>query len=155
VFEIIRPEETLVARLASFFLRLEAAGVSRHFHPHPLNWEEAERRCRYEGLDEYLVAIHDDQIVGYAFLRGWDEGYAVPALGVVVDPAFQGLGLGRHLMHCLHTLARERKATRIILKVYPENEKALGLYRSLGYVFGAKEKNQLIGVLDLEKQRHG
>jgi ribosomal protein S18 acetylase RimI-like enzyme len=88
-------------------------------------------------------------MIAYGMLRGWDEGYDVPSLGIVVAPAFRGQGYGRSLMHFLHAAAKARGAPAIRLKVYPENSTAVALYQSLGYVFGAKEGGQLVGLLDL------
>jgi ribosomal protein S18 acetylase RimI-like enzyme len=49
----------------------------------------------------------------------------------------------------LHAEARRRGAPRIRLKVYPENTAAVELYRSLGYVFEASERGQLVGFKTL------
>ena len=49
----------------------------------------------------------------------------------------------------LHQAARQKGADQIRLKVYPDNEKAIGLYKDLGYVFGELEENQIIGILTL------
>ena len=96
--------------LARFFGVLGAAGVEQFFHPHPLTSEAAALRANYAGRDVYLVLVHGREIVGYGMLRGWDEGYSVPSLGIAVHPHMQGCGLGRRLMHALHHVALERGA---------------------------------------------
>jgi len=83
-------------------------------------------------------------------LRGWDEGYAVPSLGIAVRAEAQGSGLGRLVMGYLHTEARRRGAPRIRLKVYPDNVRAVELYRSLGYEYRPElESGQLVGYKEL------
>jgi [ribosomal protein S18]-alanine N-acetyltransferase len=83
-------------------------------------------------------------------LRGWDEGYDVPSLGIAVHPESRGQGLGELLMHFLHCAARRKGAREIMLKVYKENTAAYQLYLRLGYRFdGEEQKGQLVGRLAL------
>jgi ribosomal-protein-alanine N-acetyltransferase len=135
--------------LAAFFARLRAAGIEKFFHPHALSPQDAAARAAYSGHDFYCVMLQDDAVIGYGMLRGWDEGYTIPSLGIVIDPSARGRGYGRTLMNFLHDAARQRGATRIRLKVYLQNQTALQLYRSLGYVFQEEEDGQLIGSLAL------
>ena len=44
-------------------------------------------------------------------------------------PAFRGKGLGKELLSYAETLG----AKRLRLEVVPDNERAIGLYRSFGY----------------------
>ncbi len=135
--------------LGHFFERLRAHEIDKFFHPHPLTREEAPKRAAYGGADFYCVLVQATDIIGYGMLRGWDEGYEVPSLGIVIDPSSQGRGYGRLLMEFLHATARQRGARRIRLKVYADNLKAVSLYRSLGYDFQGEERGQLVGYLEL------
>lgn len=135
--------------LAEFFLALHESGADRSFHPHPFDALEARRRTAYTGNDEYHVATHERTIVAYGMLRGWDDGYEIPSLGIAVHPEWQGRGLGRRMMMHLHDVARARGAIRIRLKVYPGNRAAIQLYENLGYAFTASEGGQRVGVLSL------
>ena len=139
----------LAAEVARFFQRLSAAGVSQYFHPHPFTPEEATRRSHYDGDDLYYALLVGGEMTGYGMLRGWDEGYDVPSLGIVVDTAAQGRGYGRLFMLFLHAAARARGARKIRLKVYIDNTRALTLYRSLGYQFEGEQAAQLVGTLEL------
>jgi ribosomal protein S18 acetylase RimI-like enzyme len=135
--------------LAELFRALVGAGAATEFHPHPLTAEEAARRCRYDGRDLFYVMVDENRVLAYGMLRGWDEGYTVPSLGIAVHPEEQGRGLGRAFMHFLHVAARRRGAERVRLKVYPRNTRALALYRDLGYRFDTYEGGQLVGTLEL------
>jgi ribosomal-protein-alanine N-acetyltransferase len=150
--QVLRPGHA--SALTSFFDRLRAHGIDKFFHPHPLTADEASKRAAYRGLDFYCVLAQDAAIVGYGMLRGWDEGYEAPSLGIVVDPSVQGRGYGRLLMEFLHATARQRGSSRIRLKVYPDNLRALALYRSLGYEFQGPENGQLLGILILNPPSH-
>jgi len=142
-----RPEHA--PALVAFFERLRAQGIEKHFHPHPLTAAEAQKRAATRGRDFYCVLMQGEVVIGYGMLRGWDEGYEVPSLGIVVDPAVQGHGHGRRLMEYLHATAHAREAKRIRLKVYPDNTRAIALYRSLGYEFQGPEQGQLVGLLTM------
>jgi ribosomal-protein-alanine N-acetyltransferase len=137
--------------MALFFDRLQKTGIEKFFHPHPLTAEEAVALANYSGRDFYCVMLQADAIIGYGMLRGWDEGYAIPSLGIAIDPLLQGRGYSHLLMDFLHTAARGRGATQVRLKVDPQNHRAIKLYRSLGYEFQKEkeEDGQLIGLLTL------
>jgi GNAT superfamily N-acetyltransferase len=139
--------------LALFFQDLTAQGDQRWFHPHPFTAAQAERLATYQGQDLYYVATRGEDVTAYGLLRGWDEGYQVPSLGIAVHSAWRGRGLAYAFMLFLHAAARERGAPRIRLKVYPENRAARQLYETLGYQFEAGNDGQLVGLCPLGKSR--
>lgn len=135
--------------LAEFFAVLESSGIGRTFHPHPFTAEEAGRRCAYDGADLYYVVTTRGRVLGYGMLRGWDEGYEIPSLGIALSPEAQGKGLGKLFMLFLHAAARYAGAKKIRLKVYPGNSVAVKLYESLGYRYEGMSEGQLVGFVDL------
>jgi ribosomal protein S18 acetylase RimI-like enzyme len=135
--------------LFDFLRELEDQNEDRHFHPHPFTEDVLEGFCHYQGEDLYYVAVESDSVLAYGMLRGWDEGFLIPSLGIAVHPKVRGTGLARAFMLFLHQAARQKGADQIRLKVYPENEKAVGLYKDLGYVFDEMEGNQIVGILTL------
>jgi len=143
----VTPE--LAGPLAELFKALALAGDARHFHPHALDEDEAARVARYRGDDLYYVVTEGSSVLAYAMLRGWDEGYDVPSLGIAVHPEVRTSGLARMFMEFLHASARRRGALRVRLKVYRDNASALRLYRQLGYEFDGEEDGQLVGSLEL------
>jgi len=147
--EFRRLDPSLEDALIDHFQRLEEAGDTREFHPHPFTPEEARNKTRYAGADLYFVAVAGGRVLAYGMLRGWDEGYDVPSLGIAVDPGARGSGLARAFMYFLHAAARTRGASAVRLKVYPTNTRAVRLYESLGYRFGGSDSSQLVGRLDL------
>jgi ribosomal protein S18 acetylase RimI-like enzyme len=141
--------------LAVFFEAIASdAAVTAFFHPHPFTREQAEWVCGRgpELRDRYLVATEGDSpaIVGYAMLRGWDEGYDVPAFGVCVRPDRQGRGLGRLLLEHAVGAAKAAGATRMMLKVHRDNAGARRLYESAGFSFAPdQETEQVVGYKEL------
>ncbi|WP_289023771.1 GNAT family N-acetyltransferase [Desulfobacter postgatei] len=138
-------------KLVSFFELVENRGDSRYFHPHPFDKKTAENVSRYMGLDLYFVQTMDKKICGYGMLRGWDEGYTVPSLGIIIHPDYRSRKLGEKFMEFLHEQARKKGADRILLKVYPENLSAIALYQKMGYVFSGRRDGQLLGYAQLKK----
>jgi ribosomal-protein-alanine N-acetyltransferase len=135
--------------LKGFLEALEAAGDHRLFQPHPFTAEAVERLAVHGGKDFYCVMVEGKQVLAYGMLRGWDEGYAVPSLGIAVHPAARKRGLGRAMMQFLHDAARARGAARVRLRVLEDNAAAIALYKDLGYRFDAKEDRYLVGHLEL------
>jgi len=122
------------AELERFYRENNRPDVTAQFHPFPLTDERAEFIACAAHCDEYYAAFsREGRIVGMAMLRGWDEGYEIPSLGVVVDLACRGRGIGRRLCDWAIGRARERGCRRVRLTVQAGNAPALKLYRSLGF----------------------
>lgn len=136
--------------LARFFKLLKTRGIEKFFNPHPLTAELANELANYQGKDLYLILLEDGEVLGYGMLRGWEEGYEIPSLGIVIHPDAQRQGKGRLLMNYLRAAAQQRGVLRIRLRVHPYNHLAVNLYQSLGYnLVHEKDGPYLIGVLDI------
>jgi ribosomal protein S18 acetylase RimI-like enzyme len=147
--EIARVTPGWEAPLAKFFQLLVDSGDDRHFHPHPLTLARARELTAYTGDDLYYVVVDDHFVLAYGMLRGWDEGYATPSLGIAVHPCARGSGLAETFMHFLHSAARLRGCSRIRLTVSTVNTRAIALYRRLGYTFDDLSTEPLVGFRDL------
>ena len=140
------------AGLAALFSALVAAADEQRFHPHPLTAAYAAYiTSEYAGADRYFVATSRSVVVGYGMLRGWDEGFAIPSLGIAVHPAWRGRGVARTLMTALHHDAQRLGAPSIRLRVHPDNATAISLYRNLGYEFAGEENGQLVASFQLDR----
>ena len=139
----------MIPATASELAELFAAVDPTYFHPHPLTPECAADIASYKGRDVYLVLRDEGRPVAYGFLRGWDEGYAVPSLGIAVRTDAQGRGFGRSMMEQLHDVARERGARQIRLRVHPDNVGARRLYESLGYQDVGVERGEILMFCEL------
>jgi [ribosomal protein S18]-alanine N-acetyltransferase len=136
--------------LLFFLSALDEAGDADFFLPHAFTEEAVERILLTARKDLYYVLADGTQVLGYGMLRGWDEGYAIPSLGIAIHPRFRGAGIGRIFMHFLGAAAKFRGASRIRLRVKAKNTKAAKLYESLGYEFCPEEGGEYrVGFLDL------
>ena len=136
--------------LAEFFCVLADADEDDVFLPHPLTHEQAGIVAKYQGKDFYAFATYRGKVIGYCFLRGWDEGYEIPSLGISVHPDFRGAGVGNTLMHYLHAVALLRGCSKIRLRVRTHNHRARQLYEKLGYIFEDSGQDFLVGFVNLK-----
>jgi ribosomal protein S18 acetylase RimI-like enzyme len=154
VIEIRTLDEHLVDSLCLLLDELKSTGADSYFHPHPMTREAVENIVSTVIEDQYFVVLKENQALGYGMLRGWDEGYDVPSLGIAVCEEARGTGLAEALMYFLHCVARIKGATRIRLTVYDENERARRLFERLGYEFGSRQDHsagstRLVGFKEL------
>ena len=154
MIEIRRLHPSLALPLCEFFSRIDTPEIRDHFSPHEFTARQAESLCRHQGADQYFVALRDGRILAYGMLRGWDEGYEIPSLGICVDPGHQRVGLGYLLMTHLVCVARMKGAPSVLLKVKRDNARAIALYRNMGFALAPLDDEYLKGTLDLGRT-HG
>ena len=82
----------------------------------------------------YLARIGDEIVGSCQLLRGLDEPGYFYVVGFYIRPEWQGRGLGRTLLEAVTERCIGLGAEGLILTVAPSNVKALGLYRSAGFV---------------------
>lgn len=89
----------------------------------------------------YLVAYaHTDALGGEPHLAGYAGILSAPGAGeadiqtIAVNPQFRSAGLGRTLMAELLEVASHRRAKQVFLEVRADNDHAIALYESLGFV---------------------
>ncbi len=55
-------------------------------------------------------------------------------VAIVIAQPYRGIGLGRTLMTQLETFAKERNVAELGLLVFAHNDRAIALYRNMGYI---------------------
>ena len=83
--------------------------------------------------NHYVAARAEDKLVGYAGIArlGRKPPYEYEIHTIGVDPAYQGQGIGRRLLAGLLEFA---DGGAVFLEVRTDNEAAIGLYESAGFV---------------------
>ena len=81
--------------------------------------------------DLVLVAEVNEKVAGV--IVGTIDGTRAYFYRLAVDPALQGMGLGRKLVEAIESKFRQRGVSRIIIMVNQDNERVLPFYHSLGY----------------------
>jgi ribosomal protein S18 acetylase RimI-like enzyme len=137
--------------LARFFADLAAAGDDAFFHPHATDVESLRSLAAQSGDDLYFVFVEGDDVRAYGLLRGWNEGYDVPSLGIAVHSDARATGLGRLVMDYLEAMARHRGAPSIRLRVHKDNARAIGIYERRGYAMqpDTGDARMLVGIKPL------
>ena len=79
----------------------------------------------------YLLAMNDDEIIGYA--GTWISFEEAQITNVAIAPKYRGWGYGRALMESLIGEVKKMGVTAMTLEVRPSNTVALKLYESFGF----------------------
>jgi len=98
------------------------------------------------GRGNYLVAEHAGTVVGHAFLESLSLAVTshVVRLTIAVHEGHQGQGVGRALMNELLGWARSNPhVEKVELQVRASNERAIALYRSLGFIEEGRKTRRL------------
>ncbi len=148
--EVRRLRATDYDEVSNFFRIVSVDQKSQNFHPHSFDDDSAEWVTSYKGRDLYLGLFINQRMLGYGLLRGWDEGFEIPSLGIYLAPDARGKGLSKEFMSAIHTHALKNGALKVRLKVYADNTGARRLYEKIGYVFASEEEGQLVGSFDLK-----
>jgi RimJ/RimL family protein N-acetyltransferase len=82
----------------------------------------------------FLVLEREDGSIGGAVGLHPGDGDGVWTLGMWVVPELRGRGLGRRLLEAAVATTRREGALKLELEVFTDNEPALELYRSAGFV---------------------
>jgi ribosomal-protein-alanine N-acetyltransferase len=151
--EVVRLVPEWQVKLHLFFQDLKAYGDDFFFSPHLTDIDSIRGIASHDTKDMYYMLVDQGSILGYGMLRGWDEGYQIPSLGIAIHPSARNRGLGKLFMDILHLFASQRGAEKVRLRVHLDNELAINLYKSLGYTFDkdSKEPFFLIGFKNIER----
>lgn len=149
--ELIRLDHGWEEALKAFFASLAENQDDAFFSPHPADCETIRRIIVSKRSDEYLLLAEGGTVYGYGLLRGWDDGYVIPSLGLAIHRAIRGAGFGRALMCYLHAVARHKGAGKIRLRVHRQNTRAIDLYKRLDYELDqdGEQPDYLIGFKSL------
>lgn len=135
------------------FLQKFLAGLPEEdkacFHPHPFDSETITALCRCPQQDYYCGLFEGPKMIGYGMLRGWNEGFSIPSLGVVVGQTHRRLGCAQQVVNHLHAVARTRGAKSLRLTVYRANAKAVNFFQNCGYSLTPWNDVRLLGSLSL------
>jgi len=130
-----------------FFNKNKSAYAS--FKPHELNWGSLKNIVLCKSQDVYIFMCNEKEIIGYGMLRGWDEGYDVPSLGILISEPERGKGLSIVLMDKLHEIAKNKKSQKVRLTVFKNNINAIKLYEKMEYQFEELNSDSLLGIKTL------
>jgi ribosomal protein S18 acetylase RimI-like enzyme len=95
------------------------------------------RRFRQRsGLEIHLIALEDGRLVGHVNVQRERHPvtHHVASLSIAVAADARGRGIGRRLMEGAIAWTKRVGVEKLVLSVYPNNEAAISLYRSFGFI---------------------
>lgn len=99
-----------------------------------------------QGAGRVVIALHDDEAVGFTCLIEPDEHGSVLVDNLHALPEHKGLGTGTAMLAEAIRWARERGARQLHLSVLEDNAAAIGFYESRGWRREAREADHLAGI---------
>lgn len=105
-------------------------------------WSRSQKRkemklpdLRYLLLSDVSSNVSPLGLAGFiSFMVTYEDGYEVLYIYEIhLCPAWQGKGLGRHLMDTVETIGANAGLTKSMLTVFKANERAVDWYRKSGY----------------------
>jgi ribosomal protein S18 acetylase RimI-like enzyme len=81
----------------------------------------------------YLAHVYDEIVGSCQMLRVLDEPRFFYVVGFYIRPRWQGRGLGRAFLLAVAKEIEQYGAQGMVLTVAPGNERAIALYRSVGF----------------------
>jgi ribosomal protein S18 acetylase RimI-like enzyme len=133
-----------IEHAASFHACLDAVAREKRFlaQTQAQPFERFERFVNQNVVGDAVqfVALDGDTVVGWCdiFPEWGDAVRHGGSVGMGLLPAYRGRGLGGRLLQACLDKARARGLTRITLQVRADNERAIALYRRLGFEIEAQ-----------------
>src|SRR4051812_38073501 len=119
--------------LAALFAHNDVPEVTRWFDPFPLSADTARALSRHKGSDLYWGARRDQELVGFAMVRGWHGDHLHPAYGCLVDRRHQGRGIGTTLTRLALDELRQRGVAEVRARVHDDNKASLRMHMAAGF----------------------
>ncbi len=113
--------------------------IERCSFPSPWSERAFMRELKQNRYAEYIVAEHEDTVIGYAGM--WLFVHETHVTNIAVCSDWRGRGVGGHLLRSLMKMAARRGIGRMTLEVRMSNEGARRFYRTYGFKTGGVRRN--------------
>ena len=79
-----------------------------------------------------VVAVHEGRCVGFCYVEVWTHGRYVANSGLIVDPAYRGMGLAERIKRAAFDLARDKYPDAQVFGI-TTNGRVMEINSDLGY----------------------
>ena len=120
----VRPLGVEDAAALATLLRSQRPEYARFFNAFAFDADGIARMLAGRGKDVYMGLLIQGELAAFFMIRGWNEGYDVPALGSFVAEKYRGRGLMQLTVEMMKVICRLRGASRVMYKSHPDNAPA-------------------------------
>lgn len=106
---------------------------NKHFIPFEIKYDNLKSILEKVDKDLFIGIFVNKKIAGFFMLRGFDEGYDIPAYGVWISSKYANKGLAKLTIQYSLSICRLADVKRIMLKFHPENIIAMKMYKNFGF----------------------
>lgn len=110
---------------------LAVVEIDKKSYAHPWGVSEFFREVNYNRFGRYFVVELNDIVVGY--IGSWFLSDLIHITTIAVHPDYRRKGIGGKLMNYMLDLGKKEKYKTCVLEVRVSNEKAINLYKKLGF----------------------
>lgn len=146
----IRALDATDAPELSAMLSSQTHEYSRFFTPFGFDRDTIAAILAKRERDIFMGTYWQNRLVGFFMLRGWDEGYEVPAYGVLIDETHRGYGLAKLSLEMAKIICTLCHAPRMMLKVHPQNIAAKMLFEEARFALhGTDTRGHLVYYFEI------
>ena len=132
---VIKEIDNNYSRELSGLLKNSDQKYSEYFLPFEFNYETINKILSGKKYDKYFGLFIDEKLAGFYMLRGFDEGYTIPAYGVWISKEYSNMGLGKLTLSHAISFCKVNQIKKLMLKVHPDNLVAKKIYEDAGFKF--------------------
>lgn len=118
---IIRPLLPQDAAVISAFIRSQSPQYGRFFYAFDSDEKTIAEILSVARKDVYTGIFWGETLVSFFMLRGWDEGYEFPSLGVFVSEEYRGKRLLLLMIESAKVICKLSGVNKLIAKSHPDN----------------------------------
>ncbi|MGQ9845191.1 MAG: ribosomal protein S18-alanine N-acetyltransferase [Caldisericia bacterium] len=110
---------------------LAVVDIDKKSYAHPWGVNEFFREVNYNKFGRYFVVELNNVVIGY--IGSWFLSDLIHITTLAVHPDYRRKGIGEKLMNYILDIGKKEKYKTCVLEVRLSNEKAINLYKKLGF----------------------
>lgn len=118
---LIRPLEARDAAAVAAFLNSQSKEYMKFFYAFGSDETSIAKMLSEAEKDVYSGIFWQKELVGFFMLRGWDEGYEFPSLGIFVKEKYRGKRLLPLVIESAKVICKLSNVNKLIAKSHPDN----------------------------------
>lgn len=118
---VIRPLSPPDAAAISAFFQSQSPEYARFFYAFGSDEKTISEILSAARKDVYAGVFWQEKLVSFFMLRGWDEGFEYPSLGVFVDEEHRGKRLLPLMLESAKVICKLSGVNKLIAKSHPDN----------------------------------